>query len=866
MKRVIFMAFLILFATSLSTMAVEMAEVGGPNPDVPSFVGYAPNRIVVKFDPSILPGMDKAAMARGRTGIPVLDHLGTQHGVVSLLPQFPGARKRRHEGKQVDLAGWHKVKFSRNVDVLAVVEEYKAIPGVVDAQPVGIHRVADQYPNDEAYADWMDYQWQLRNIQAPKAWDIQRGNPAIIVAVLDTGVRYYHQDLGGPGASYGNPTAADGNMWINPGEIFGDGVDNDTNGFVDDWIGIDLVNDPCGEPYMGLCIPCCCYSNGNLQEDCLEPDNDPQDFNGHGTHCAGNVSAINNNDYAAASLSGGWGTGDFFQSPGDGVKVMALRIGWHAFYVFPGLEAGMVAMDYAAEALVYAADKGARIASCSWGSEDSGGIGAAIDYFVGDMGGLIFKAAGNDSTETADYMCARDDVICVAATDQNDCKASFSTYGTWIDVSAPGVQVGSLWHQYTDPGNDYLNKLDGTSMATPLAASVAALIWSQYPTGTAAQVRQRLFDSADPIDSLPCNISLAGKLGAGRINAFKAVSPEGLPPPNTPPVISSGPTATPSTITDAQTSSLSVTATDVDGDTLSYSWSATGGSVSGTGATAVYTPPSVTSTSIYTVSVTVSDGKGGTATGNVLVTVTPSGSGGGTNIAPQASVTASSQNAQTGQLAIKAVDGFVDGYPGDYTREWATVGQLAGAWITLEWSTFRSINQIKLYDRPNLADQVISGRLLFSDGSSINVGALPNNGSPFTVDFPTKSVTWVSFQIDSAVGKNIGLAEFEAYETGSTPSNTPPVISSGPTATPSTITDAQTSSLSVTASDADGDVLSYSWSATGGSVSGTGATAVYTPPRVTATTVYSVTVTVSDGKGGTASGSVNVTVNPRRKK
>jgi hypothetical protein len=135
----------------------------------------------------------------------------------------------------------------------------------------------------------------------------------------------------------------------------------------------------------------------------------------------------------------------------------------------------------------------------------------------------IFKAAGNDSSETADYLCARNDVLCVAATDQNDCKASFSTYGSWVDISAPGVGIWSSWHNPDDPVNDYITTMDGTSMATPLSASVAALIWSQNPTWTAAQVRQRLFDSADPIDSLGCNSPFSGKLGAGRINAFKAV-------------------------------------------------------------------------------------------------------------------------------------------------------------------------------------------------------------------------------------------------------------------------------------------------------------------------------------------------------
>jgi PKD repeat protein len=533
MKRIVFMAFLILLATSFSATAVEFAGDDGSRSDVPSFVGYAPNRIVVNFDPSTLRGMDRAAMARGRTGIPALDIVGSRHGVMSLRPQFPGAKEKAFKGEVIDLAGWHKVKFSRNVDVLAVVEEYKAMPGVVDAQPVGIHRVS-QLPNDPWYSPAHDpnYQWQLQMIQAPEAWEIETGNPAIIVAMLDTGVRYFHKDLGGSDASLADPTAVSGNMWINLTEKNGTpGIDDDgplfnpwDRQYVDDWIGWDFVDDPCGPPGPFLCYPCCCFDG----EDCLDVDNDPRDFHGHGTHCAGNVSAINNNEFATASPSGGWGS--WYTPPfGNGVKVMALRIGWNAVYVL--FEAGMVGMDYAAEALYYAANNGAKIASCSWGSDDSGGIGAAIDYFVGN-GGLIFKAAGNDSTETADYLCARDDVLCVAATDQNDCKASFSTYGTWVDVSAPGVQVGSLWHSYSDPVNDYVNKLDGTSMATPLAASVAALIWSRDPGLSADQVQQYLFASADPIDGLLCNSPFAGKLGAGRINAFEAVLSVGtLPPP-----------------------------------------------------------------------------------------------------------------------------------------------------------------------------------------------------------------------------------------------------------------------------------------------------------------------------------------------
>jgi subtilisin family serine protease len=519
MKRAIFMVFLILLSTPFSTMAVEMAEVGRPNSDVPNFVGYAPNRIVVKFDSPTLQGIDKAAMSRGKTGLPALDHVGTLHGVQSLRPQFPGAKQKSYKGKVIDLSGWHEVEFAGREDVLAAVEHYKSVPGVLDAQPVGIHKV-NQEPNDYNYIN-PPYQWHLPRIQAPQAWDIETGKPNIIVAVMDTGCDIF-TDLGGANASFSNPGAAEGNMWINAAEKNGSaGNDDDGNGRVDDWIGWDFVHVLDNYPLM-QCFP---------GEDCLNPDNDPRDFHGHGTHCAGNVATMNNNSYSQASVAGGWGDGNFVGGPGNGVRVMDLRIGWRAIYGIL-FDVGLVDMGFAAQALHYAADKGAKIASCSWGSDNSGGIGEAIDYFLAS-GGIIFKAAGNDSTETADYLCARNDVLCVAATDQNDCKASFSTYGNWVDISAPGVGIWSSWHNPDNPVPDYIATMDGTSMATPLSASVAALIWSQNPTWTSSQVRQRLFDSADPIDSLSCNFSLAGKLGSGRINAFKAV---GTASPPSPPV------------------------------------------------------------------------------------------------------------------------------------------------------------------------------------------------------------------------------------------------------------------------------------------------------------------------------------------
>jgi hypothetical protein len=166
-----------------------------------------------------------------------------------------------------------------------------------------------------------------------------------------------------------------------------------------------------------------------------------------------------------------------------------------------------------------------------------------------------------------------------------------------------------------------------------------------------------------------------------------------------------------------------------------------------------------TSTVSAATAVTISASFAGT-TKTAVLTVTPPLSN-STSIAGAAKVTVSSENASTGQLGIKAVDGVIDGYPGNYTKEWATVGQLAGAWIQLDWSSGAIISQVILHDRPNLTEDIRSGTLLFSDGSSVSIGILPNDGTGLTVAFTPKTVQWMRFRVDSAMGISIGLAEIE---------------------------------------------------------------------------------------------------------
>lgn len=160
----------------------------------------------------------------------------------------------------------------------------------------------------------------------------------------------------------------------------------------------------------------------------------------------------------------------------------------------------------------------------------------------------------------------------------------------------------------------------------------------------------------------------------------------------------------------------------------------------------------------------VNDGQADSLPATTIVTVlgaTP------INIAPQATVLVSSENGADSQLGSKAVDGVISGYPGDYTREWATAGQRTGAWIELRWTAPMFISRVVLFDRPNGNDQIQAATLTFSDGSTVTVPALNNNGTASIVNFSPKSVTSVRLLVTAVASatENIGLSEFEVFGT-----------------------------------------------------------------------------------------------------
>ena len=267
--------------------------------------------------------------------------------------------------------------------------------------------------------------------------------------------------------------------------------------------------------------------------------------------------------------------------------------------------------------------------------------------------------------------------------------------------------------------------------------------------------------------------------------------------------------AAPADIGEDQTTQLSITAADPNGDPLTYTWQPASGTIKGSGTAVTFNPPAVTTDTTIRINVTVTNPDGLSATGAVDVLVrnvvisAPS-----TNIGPQSTASASSDNTTTGQTAAKAVDGVVDGYPGDRTKEWATVGGKAGSWIRLDWTSQYSVDHVVLHDRPGPGDQVLSGTLLFSDGTSLPVGTLPNDGSGLTVTFTPRTVTWITFSIDSvsSTTANIGLAELEVYGTATQASgagNTGTSSTTTPTPPKSIISPTQLSVVSDAASSYD---------------------------------------------------------------
>ncbi len=419
--------------------------------------------------------------------------LSKSFDVSELQVIFPGTAmaSKWTSPEEAELARWYTVSFDGDRHDLAdIVGALESMAGVEQVAPIPLYVESAVVPNDPFFADQVhlhNTNPSGRDIRAMAAWYYTTGGSNIVVAVGDSGVDWQHPDLGGTG-----PDFIDGSIWINQDEWNGTPLfDDDGNGYIDDYRGWDFVTGVTGEQ--------------NPPQDVQTPDNDPMDYGGHGTAVSGCVAAIGNNSIGVV--------GTAFTS-----KIMALRVG----YLPPGEPLGTIRADWSASALNYARIKGAKVFNASWGGGSTyPPLLSAITVAV-NSGMTFVKAAGNDDDELADSVSNHTGVLNVAATNSTDGKASFSTYGTWIDVSAPGVAIYTTKYNRFGSGNTLhtYGTISGTSFSAPITAGMAAIIYTNNPGITSAAVKAAIIAATDPIDEVNPPI-YAGKLGSGRINLLK---------------------------------------------------------------------------------------------------------------------------------------------------------------------------------------------------------------------------------------------------------------------------------------------------------------------------------------------------------
>ncbi len=369
----------------------------------------------------------------------------------------------------------HQIKLDEQTSVDEALEQFRADPNVLYAEPNYIVRKAST-PNDPLFSS----QWNMTQISAPTAWNSYTGpfssSSSLIVAVLDTGIAYTHNDL-------------TNNLWVNPGEICGNGIDDDGNGYIDDCYGINLGGSrPKGDPW----------------------DDDTEDS--HGTHLAGIIGAVGNNGIGVTGIN--WN-----------VRIMAVK-----FLHGPKGEGDLA---NALKGTEYALARGAKVINMSFEvNYDSKSLRDAIDA-ADRKGVLVISAAGNgskniDSSPVYPASIRTANNISVAASTNLDTLSSFSNYSkNSVDLAAPGGTKGGvaiLSTVWLDNGSVLYRQTAGTSMAAPHVAGAAALIWNKHPNLTAYQVKARILNSVDKLSAFT-DKTVTG----GRLNLYKALTAEDLP-------------------------------------------------------------------------------------------------------------------------------------------------------------------------------------------------------------------------------------------------------------------------------------------------------------------------------------------------
>lgn len=354
-----------------------------------------------------------------------------------------------------DLPRIYKVNFTSINDVESLIHDISNNPLVEYAEKVPEMK-SFYTPNDPSFGS----QWHLTKINATNAWNVFNGTSTVVVAVVDNAIMRTHPDLSA-------------NIYTNAGEIPGNNIDDDGNGYVDDVNGYDVGDN----------------------DNSVLPVNSTWD---HGTHCSGIVGARTDNTVGIAAI-------------GFNVKILPVKAEANS--------GGSNSISNGYGGIVYAARTKARVISCSWGGTVSAASDQSVINYAWSKGCVIICAAANDGNSILHYPAAYNNVYSVASTGNTDVKSSFSCYGSWVDISAPGENIYS-----TIPNTGYGN-MSGTSMATPLVAGLAGLMLSKNPYLSQTNLLSCISNSATNIYTISGNSAYASgnQLGAGRIDAYRAM-------------------------------------------------------------------------------------------------------------------------------------------------------------------------------------------------------------------------------------------------------------------------------------------------------------------------------------------------------
>lgn len=415
---------------------------------------FSSNSLIFKIKPSY-----KSIAESSKINDEKISSFFNQINATSIKQKFPNSiEPEKSNSLQVDISTIYELQFNSSTDVFKIVNYLSSLEYIEYAQPIYYPKIFAFTPNDLLITN----QYYLNNIKAYDAWDLPggKGDSSIVVGITDTGVDFTHEDLSE-------------NIYYNYNDPI-DGLDNDNDGFIDNFRGWDVANND-NNPMVEI------------------SDLIPVHIRNHGTYVAGCSSARTNNGKGIAG-------------PGYHTKFLPIKI----------LNSdGIINTGY--EGIVYAADHGCHIINCSWGGTTGHPYGQdIINYATFNRNCLVIAAAGNSNNDVPFYPASYENVLNVAGTNSADVKWNNSCFGSTVDISAPGESVF-----LTGSNNTYINGW-GTSFASPIAAGCAGIVKHNFPNFSPLQLLERIRVTSDNIDSL--NPNYIEKLGKGRINLYRAIT------------------------------------------------------------------------------------------------------------------------------------------------------------------------------------------------------------------------------------------------------------------------------------------------------------------------------------------------------